>query len=249
MSKLIPVKTTPISADLKARLKEAALQEVAKEKVTSNKYISIKGGKFSLGEDDLGENLKVVIIGSAYDNAFYSGKYDPKHTESPICFAVAENESDLIPNDGNVYEAQHSDCGSCPNNQWKSADNGTGKACKNSRRLLVIPVDPETLEVDVDFEPMLIRLPPTSLSSYAKYVKLVTKKHEVPVFGIITELGFDDNVEYPSVKFHDIEPIQDENILEGILNLREAEISTLLGPYKRYEPDTAPVKKNKRGKF
>lgn len=54
-------------------------------------------------------------------------------------------------------------CASCPKNQYGSAAEGNGKACKNMRRIYFAKPD--------YMFPMLLVLPPTSLKNFANYIK------------------------------------------------------------------------------
>ena len=72
-------------------------------------------------------------------------------------------------------------CDTCPFNQFGSADNGKGKACKNGHRLYILR--------DGEMLPLMISLPPTSLKALKDYLaKRLIMKGIRPV-DVITEIS------------------------------------------------------------
>jgi hypothetical protein len=60
------------------------------------------------------------------------------------------------------------ECKSCPLNQYGSADEGNGKACKNRRRIYVLR--------EGELFPLLLSLPTGSLKEFTKYLKRLLSK-------------------------------------------------------------------------
>jgi len=60
------------------------------------------------------------------------------------------------------------ECKKCPLNQYESADEGKGKACKNRRRIYVLR--------EGDVFPLLLSLPTGSLKEFTKYLKRLLSK-------------------------------------------------------------------------
>lgn len=72
-------------------------------------------------------------------------------------------------------------CDTCPFNQFGSADNGNGKACKNGHRVYILR--------EGEMLPLMISLPPTSLKALKDYLaKRLIMKGIRPV-DVITEIS------------------------------------------------------------
>lgn len=126
------------------------------------------------GKDVFGEIIGIVAV-SQKARGYWSGK--GKESPAPLCsspdgvhgnFALAPTKGQL--RDAISHRAVHPairiydeqkpfpdffDCAACPLNQWGSADEGKGKACKEMRRLVLL--------VNGWVAPTLLTLPPTSI--------------------------------------------------------------------------------------
>ena len=71
-------------------------------------------------------------------------------------------------------------CAECPMNQWGSADDGKGKACKEQR--LIYLLQPGGVL------PITVGLPPTSIQPLRKYM-LRLASEGIPYYGVTTKLG------------------------------------------------------------
>jgi hypothetical protein len=181
-----------LSEEVKALLVQAAEAQNASEE-SSIPYMSIKGKKFSIGDEKLGTTLDVVILADMFDHAYYDKDYDPDVISPPACFAIGPRETELYPDPDLVPVIQSVSCNTCPQNEFGSAKNGKGKACRNGRRLLVASV----LDGNVNLSDLaIINIPPTSLKAYAKNITAV---HKLPTWAIITKLTFDDDSTWPSI--------------------------------------------------
>lgn len=69
-------------------------------------------------------------------------------------------------------------CQTCPLNQFGSGKGGTGKKCKNMRRLFILR--------ESDILPIVINVPPSSLRDARKYF-LRLASQGVPYYGVVTE--------------------------------------------------------------
>lgn len=165
------------------------------EAPSSNK-ISTKGKVFSLpgGKSGAGP-INVVVLDWVAVNMVYKGAYNAKNPSPPVCWAINKNLDELAPS-ANVKEPQGVDCASCPKNQFGSATTGKGKACKNQRRLLVVPAD-----FNESTEAMTLYVSPTGLKAWNSYVnKLAKDMGKLPI-QVSTLVSFDPNQEYPSLVF------------------------------------------------
>lgn len=130
----------------------------------------------------------VIVRSPKYTaKAYYQGNYDADNEEgkTPICFS----STGIIP-DAGCSQPQCAECKSCPKNAWGSAVDPTGKgtkgkACRDAVRLAVAPQDALN-------DPMLLRVPPTSIKSLAEYGNKLTKRN-APYTAVVTKVSFDPN--------------------------------------------------------
>ena len=141
--------------DLQAQIKQqvAALQDSL-----GDKTITItKKGQFRVGTSEGGDSIGVVILAFVFNGAFWPGAYRQGQTELPDCSVTGDVDTkyadtanppyvgaftDLVPRGKDAdTEAQAETCGECPMNEFGSGPSGTGKACKQSYTLAVLPGD------------------------------------------------------------------------------------------------------------
>ena len=122
-----------------------------------------------------------------------------------------------------ILTAEIKDCADCPNNQWGSG-NGTrrGKACKNMRRLYIL--------VEGSDIPIVMTLPPTSISAWEKYKSAVLGVQRYSPSDVITEfsLGVAVNgagIKYSVVSFKAV----------GVLNMKDKETVKELASGETYD--------------
>ena len=166
--------------------------------------IQLKGKVFTLPDGSKHDSLDVVIVDFMAVNNYYEGSFDPKSIVPPTCFAIGQIPTSLVPSK-NAPVRQSDSCGGCPMNQYESATTGSGKACKNQRRLALLPPD-----ADADTPLWIMDIPPTSLKSFDGYIRSTSSKFGVLPVGLITTITFDDTVDYPSPRFGN--PTLNENI-------------------------------------
>jgi hypothetical protein len=143
-------------------------------------------------------SLDVVIIGISpnISKQFYEKKYAEGDDASPDCYSV----NGIAP-EPDSPKLQCQTCAACPQNVYGSrlTENGKkAKACQDSRRLAVVPSG--DIENESFGGPMLLRLPPMSLSSLAKYGNELTRFAAQP-YMVETILSFDYDVAYPLLTF------------------------------------------------
>jgi hypothetical protein len=165
--------------------------------------ISIRGKQFRFRKDDseralaLGVPLRVVILGAApkkgLSKAFYDSSYHDGADDAPAC-----SSSNGVTPDSWAEKPQSQTCATCPHNVFGSGKDQQGnptkgKACADTKQLLVIPPD------NPDGELWMFRVPPSSLKFLSSYgVNL--RRHKIPIEGVVTEIRFVD-AEYPRVEF------------------------------------------------
>nr|DAE98561.1 MAG TPA: hypothetical protein [Bacteriophage sp.] len=266
-----PTKSTAV-ANYDEQLAALMQQEVETEKSvnTGGKFISTKGGQLTYDGNPMKDNeMYVVILDHIFENAYYEGRFNPDNPQPPTCFAFGRNEKDMIPH-VNVTEAEQNPCDNChdcPMNQWGS--DGKGKACKNVRRLALIPaghVDRKTDELELydedhflTAEVAYLKLPVTSTKGFSTYVKQVAQAYNKPVLGVITRVYTtpDPKTQY-KVNFEAIEEVPAE-LLGALMQRRAAVTEEIDFPYsleRDEQPAQAPKGRGrqapgtaKRGKY
>lgn len=175
--------------------------------------ISTKDKKFTLPGNRVHTGpLRAVVLDHRNLNRYYTQPYNANNPIPPDCFAIAKAFDDLSPaNHDGVKSPQADDCASCPRNQWKSAPNGKGKACRNMVRLALAATSSEEEEI------LTLEIPPTGLKNWAALVSELETIGKLPI-QVIVDIEFDEAMSYPVPKFKAVDIVED---LEHFWELRE----------------------------
>lgn len=147
--------------------------------------------------------LDVVVVGVAagLSKKFYMKKYTDGDMGAPDCFSV-----DGVAPDPSAAHKQATVCQLCPKAAWGSRKTDAGKdakACQDSRRLAVV------IFGTGDTEPMMLSLPPMSLSGFADYCKKLDRLGAC-LEGVATRLKFDYSLAYQKIDFECLGGLDDE---------------------------------------
>lgn len=169
-----------------------AKKATAIEKPTTS-TVGTKAGILTLnGEAVPGNKLSVIVLASTHANLYYEGEYDEKNPTNPVCWAYSEDGENMVPH-AKASKPQHTDCASCPWNAWESdPKGGRGKACKNTRRLALIPADTQVEDLQT-VEVATLQLPVTSVKMWAQYVNKISALFARPPLGVYTTIGSEPN--------------------------------------------------------
>lgn len=218
-----------LAAELAAEAKDAA----AKERPQVSR-ISLKSGVMSYGGQAIpGNKLECVIVGGAHRNVFYAGRYDANNIVNPNCFALGEDEDGLVPHE-NVDSPVASACAKCPNMEWGSDPNGgRGKACKQQRRLLVMPADATaSAEAVLKAELAILDLPVTSVRNYSNFVNTVSASVKAPVWAVVCVISVSPNAKTQfQVDFTPISVIPDADVLQAVRARKDEAMRIALTPF------------------
>jgi hypothetical protein len=230
-------KTTAV-VNWEARLAGYA-QEAAAEESVSGTWMSLKAGRLTIDKTPVaGNKLDCVVIANARENAYYVGKYDPSAPKPPVCYAIqpivnsSTNEDDMRPHP-KAAEPQSEFCSSCPRNQWGSGDGGKGKACKNVRRLALLPLEAaqnaaRTTAADV----LYMKLPVMSVKNWSKYVNDVASIAKRPPFAVVTQISTEpDPKSQFKVTFQLGYKVAEPEVLNALVERHERELTTIDFPY------------------
>lgn len=174
----------------------------------SGNKISLKGKMFTLpdGTSSAGP-LAAVILDWRTERAYFSKPFNPKAIESPDCWAMSSDVAGMAPPDS-VKAKQSDTCADCPKNQWGSSPTGGGKACKDQRKVALVPANAEA-----DAEPMTLMVSPTGTKHFDNYVNGLGNGVDprMPI-EVITHIAFDPASDYPTVRFGKPIDLADETL-------------------------------------
>lgn len=228
---------------LAAMAAESAQQEA---NVGGGGFISVKGGQLTYqGNTIKGNELDVVVLTSIHENVYYGDeRYDPDNPQPPVCYAFGTDDKDMAPH-AEAAEPQHETCEGCPHNEFGTADNGKGKACKNIRRLAMIPGDPLDEETVETATVAHLKVPVTSVKGWASFVKTVATLDKLPPLGVVARIGVipDPKTQF-KVTFQKVDRVP-KNLLGPIIDRAEAEKEAIRFPYAKPSEEEKPVRGRK----
>lgn len=228
----------------------AQMAKKAEESVSTGSFISLKSGVMSYNGNPVpGNKLDVVVVDAILENHYFEGAYDPNTPQSPVCYAFGRDEDDMAPHE-KVEEPFSDKCKGCPNNEWGSADTGRGKACKNVRRLAIIPADAldDGAQGIEDAAIAYLKVPVTSVKSWAGYVNQLAATNKPPL-AFVTEISVTpDAGSQFKVNFKAKESIEDGELIGALLAKADVVEQTIAFPYQPVEEAPAKPARNARAK-
>jgi len=239
--------------------RRAAFYKEAEAATGAGKFLSVRAGQMSFqGSPVNGNKLDIVILDAVFENAYYEGEFDADNPASPVCYAFSHDGKDMKPHEASPKK-QHAQCGQpgqpgcCPRNEFGTAERGRGKACKNIRRLAIIPVSkPFTPESVGKSEVAFFKVPVTSVTAYAVHVKQVADLLKKPPLGVVTTLGCQpDPKKQVAVTFGVAAEIKDQKLGSALMNKADSVGGLLVAPYPVFEdePKKTGGKKKKARKY
>ena len=152
--------------------------------------------------------VKLVVMDTNPNRsrAYYEGAFDPEKSAAPRCYS-----SDGVRPDADVKEPCANTCASCSMSVKgsKVTDNGKAStACTAFKRIAVVP------STQLDFEPLLLRLPQTSVwdgnnseneqkgwYAFDQYLKFLAERGCTHTKYVVTACKFDPQQAYPKLLF------------------------------------------------
>ena len=216
--------------------------------------ISIKGSKYHIRRGDQTElvtttdgetpaaSLKLVIIKThaGLAKTYFENSYTEGADSKPTCYSV-----DGVAPARDAEERQAKNCSTCPHNQWGSRiteAGGKAKLCSDVKRLAVS--SPNQIN-----DPMLLRVPPSSLKKWNEYTSLLSKRGCSPAH-VITKVSFDPTVAYPSINFDAVEFITDEIVEQLEVVMDDPVLDTIVGTNEgSVDPDAPEAPAPKKAKL
>lgn len=188
-----------------------------KGKVWSTRYQGVETPLMRDDGDGPRGSIEVIIIkGSRFiSKRYYANGFQDDAKLAPDC-----QSADGIKPDAGVVNKQCTTCAACPQNAWgaRITESGkAGKACSDSRRLAVVPMN--DIANELLGGPMLLNVPAASLKdlkSYDEKLQAITFRY----YAVATRIGFDPAEAYPKFTFGAIRPLDDAEARE-VLRLRD----------------------------
>lgn len=183
-----------ISVQEQLKLELAHLKD--KVEPPSGYLIGTKGKVFTLPDGSASDGpLVCVVLDWCTANTYFEGIYNPKDIQPPACFALSKEPAKAEPSKHSP-KIQAENCTDCPKNAWGSdPQGGKGKACKNTRRLLVAPADATDKT-----QPWVLSVSPTGLKHFDKFINTLADMGTHPI-EVIVEISFEAGEAYPSLRF------------------------------------------------
>lgn len=236
--------TLPTNWEAQMRADAQGYKE-AEANVGLGQFMSVRGGVLQFqGTPVPGNKMRGVILDSVLLNTFYPGSFDPEAPQPPTCYAFGRREDQLAPH-ADATDKQSKACRDCPQNKFGSAEKGRGKACKNGRRLGIIHADSLKDAASLADAPVaMLGLPPTSLASWATYVKALEAGTGKPPYGVVTEIAVvpDPKTQF-KVTFTLVAEIKDKKVLGALFTKHQDVKSSIEFPFPAADVETKPRKK------
>jgi hypothetical protein len=163
MSKDLVVKENNfVVASMNSDIAQAMSEEMDGLQVDFDRVKIPTGGGLAFevpGDDPDSPDMEKELVGVIVDhhpvNAYWENKFEGQNNP-PDCSSM-DGKQGLNPNTGEIRN-----CKTCPLNQFGSAEDGRGKACKNMHRVYLLRSG--------EMFPVLITLPPTSIKPLSNYI-------------------------------------------------------------------------------
>lgn len=204
-------------------------------------YISLKGGQLSYNGGIIpGNKMNVIVLDHILENLYYVDRYDPDNPQPPAAYALGRDEEELRWHEDSIEPYAGELCKDSDINQWGSADQGRGKACKNVRRLALITED--SLDKVAEADVAMLRIPVTSVKAWAGYVRSLADQLKRPPLGVVTEISItpDPKTQF-KLHFKLIGTIDDGDTIGELIEKRDSVEQMLFAPYVMAEAEAAPA--------
>ncbi len=189
----------------------------------------LQNKKFQFPNGDTVDEFEAVIVDFVYRNDYYMTAFNAKDPQAPACFAISDTAALLEPSKKSPVPQSPTTCSVCQHDQFGSSPTGGGKACKNSVNVALLAPD-----ADMDSPIMSVKLSPTAISHFNKFVAKVGRTSGFPVYAIKARVFFSPEDTYASVRF---DALGVNPILETTLARREEARDAIT-----QEPDTSSFK-------
>lgn len=195
---------------------------------TGNRIAVTQDRKFRAPNGDKFDRVSGIIVDFIAKKAWYPNPYDKDNIVPPHCFGLDFVAHSALEPSENSPERQCETCATCPKNAFGSAENGKGKACKDSYVLALLGPDAE------EGSPLMtLEISATGIKPFEKYVRDLARETGKAPYAFVTEFFMDDSVDYASVRCGFPTEASPERVMMALSRREEA--ATLLST----EPDVS----------
>lgn len=231
------------------KLSQMAKTSVEQEaSVSTGAFINTRGGQLSHNDQPIADNrLECIVVDAIIENCYYEDDFDPDNPMPPVCYAFGRDDAEMVPHP-EAPNKQSETCATCPMNEFGTAPRGKGKACKNIRRLALIPAKPLEEEAIEKGEVAFLKVPVTSVRGWAAYVRTLEALIHRPPLGVVTEISTvpDPKNQFKMLFNHKLDLPQ--NILGKVFGRYEVIKDSIAFPYTPPPSEPPPKQQQQRGK-
>lgn len=251
-------------------LAKYAAESVASEANSSSglKSFSTQAGVLSFDDSPMPNNqMAVIVLDHILENTFYLEPFDSDNPTPPDAYALGRDDKTIRWSDDSIAELPDGEkiagelCKDSSINQFGSAETGRGKACRNIRRLLVIPAGTFnkqgqfTLIEDEDHyseaAPAFLKVSPTSTPNWSLYVKQLAGSLNKPPFAVATLIKIvpDKKTQF-KITFEALEEMPME-LMEVLVRRHKEASELIMQPYnmeKDEDGEEAPARRKPAAK-
>jgi hypothetical protein len=202
--------------------------------------MSIKSGVMTIGGEPIPNNeIECIVLASAAEMVYYTSAYDADVRTNPDCFAIDDARVEELSPHETATNKQSTTCVTCEKFQWGSdPKGGRGRACRERRRLALMPADGSA-------ELCLLSVPSMSIKNWSNFVReTVATTGKPPAAAICKIKVVPSTRSMIEVKFSYVKAVPDE-MLGMVYAKRPAAMEAVLTPYPPIEEETKPKGKRK----
>jgi hypothetical protein len=243
-------KTTAVALPWDEELEPFAQQAKAVVQGTGGKYLSLRNGTISYNSQQIGDTVDFIVLASVRENAFYNGKFDADNPRAPACYAINADVNDLAPMEG-CDEPQSDTCKGCRWDAWGSADQGKGKACKNTARIAILPWTGEETEDEIAKKEIIyIRTSVTSTRKWLDYYNNnIVADYRNTIGTLVTRMSIEaDKKTQFTLDFETVDGIDRDLAIAVRGRLKQANADIMHGLGSNLGQAAAPVKQRDASK-
>lgn len=187
---------------------------INKISLKQSRFRLVVGGTETMIIPQLAINVVAVRVSDTIAKAFYEKEWNPNdEPQNPDCYS-----DDGIRPRPDSLKPQHTDCASCPQNQWGSKINrvtgGKIKACTDTKRMALVAPD-NTGRFAGGGDLYQLSVPPASLAEWGTFVRqMASLPTPVAYNAVVIELSFDPTVSYPKLLFKPVRYLEQDEYME-----------------------------------
>jgi hypothetical protein len=206
--------------------------------------VSLRSGIMSINEQPVPQNkLPCVVVASVFEHVLYTTPFDPNRVVPPDCFALSADGKGMVKHEVCNDNEYGPECATCEMFAWGSVgkidprkQGNKGKACKERRRLALIPAAAIEQGEVAKAELAVLSLPVTSLGNWGNYVNSVAAQYGRPFWAMLTEISVVPHVKNQfEVKFNAMGGIADQYLGDVHTRTTSAQ-EILMQPYDMTPP-------------